>query len=63
MLRQSAYGDLYPFGMLPFQNVDSSRRPHTFTSAHSERNGAEIHGLRRLSVRDKNIAFVNIPDT
>ena len=61
MLRQSAYGDLYPFGMLPFQNVDSSRRPHTFTSAHSEKNEAEIHCLRRPGGWDENRSFMNIP--
>ena len=44
-----------------FQNVDRSRRTHTFTSAHSEWNAAEIHCLRRPSGRDENRSFVNIP--
>ena len=46
-----------------FQNVDRSRRPPAFTSAQSERNAAEIHGLRKLSVRNMKIAVLNIPDT
>ena len=44
-----------------FQNVDSSRRTYTFTSAHSERNEAEIHCIRRPGGRDENRSFMNIP--
>ena len=44
-------------------NVDYSDRnritadgPHVFASAHSERNGAEIYGLRKLRVRDMSVS-------
>ena len=43
------------------QNVDSSRQSHTFTSAHSEWNEAEIHCLRRPGGRDENRSFMNMP--
>jgi len=55
VLRQSAYGDLYPVGMLMF----SADELHVFAGAHSERNAAEIHCLRRLGVRDMNTSFLH----
>ena len=60
MLRQSAYGDLYPVGMLAFK-MRTAAGGHILLQAHSERNEAEIHCIRRPGGRDENRSFMNIP--
>ena len=58
-------GVLYPKGM-QLCCPDDYKRPvagtHIFTSVHSDRNEAEIYGIRRLGIRNVNISFMNIPD-